>query len=554
MKNILLAIATFGLLFNQVLVANAASLNTHPTGPGLSCGKPNQVTVRSNPLACINHYEISGYCTQGREGPGGNPYTQIEAGRAIYTVTSDWNGYSQEFTQHFSLSGSYFKNGDKDTGTVVSHCSDDPMLNKVSCKTDPIVWALSGKSNYHNPGLRGLFPLTDIGKSSAQLRKMLMANSSGPQITAPKEYQKLKNHRVLIVLKAALPCGMGSSAKTATLMIQKEYNVQSAAKGWVYEKWASSPSRKVKITNNGGILKLSDLSSGRWRVRAQVASPIKGTVGDWREFTILGPTGISTFHNGAGAVSGKAPSKHFSGQQFGQQSNQQSSQNTKIRLGTKIGHGTAAQARLPAVQQHAVSHNKVRLGGRLNSKLALEHQAPAMHTMSGHLNSNGAPKRSARAGSATAHRTPIVVPLLKLQTTNERVDPACANLAKFITLSETVTNEGGPLAAGRAHLVVKEAGGAYIHSQSVPVPALAHGASKTVILRAGTQGAYRGKIPGRHVLSVDMLVNGRTTTTSKLTQSFRPGMCRVQHVGLPRHTDMKMRIKLNPQPEPPSRR
>lgn len=526
MKNTLLAIATFGLLSGQVLIANAdTSLPTYETGPGLSCGKPNQVTVSSNPLACTNHYEISGFCSQGAEGPGGNPHAVIAAGRAIYTVTSDWNGYTQEFTQHFSLSGGY-GDSDKNKGTAVSHCSDDPMLNKETCKTDPIEWTLVGKTTHHDPGTSGIFPLTNIGISGAELRKQLMAHSTGPQITAPRQHEKLKHHRVLIVLKAALPCGMGSGAKTATLMIQKARDVQSRTKGSLHETWVSSPLRKVKITNNGGILKLSNLAGGAWRVRAQVTSPFKGTVGAWREFTILGPTGIASFHGAAGAVSGKAPSKHFSGQPFGQQSNQQNS--------------------------HAVSHENVRLGGKLNSKLALEQQAPAMQTMSGHLNPNTAPKRYARAGSPAGHRTPIVAPLLKLKTTNESVDPACGDLAKFITLSETVTNGGPALAAGHAHLFVKEAGGAHIRSRSVPVPALAHGASATVILSAGTQGAYRRKIPGRHVLSVNMLVNGKTTTT-RLTRSFRPGFCQVRHAGSPSHTGVRMRIKLNPQPEPPSK-
>jgi len=294
----------------------------------------------------------------------------------------------------------------------------------------------------------------------------------------------------------------------------------------------------------------------QFRARAQRISPeAYGPWSPWRSF-IVENTGFNT----CTAVKSKgAPNMKVGGmqlssqskQQSGQSSQQHNSQQSKIRFGAKVMNRTTPKTGLPAVQQHAMSHNKIRFGGKLNNKTALNQQAPAMQTMSGHLNSSGAPKRYAGAGSAKARKTLVELPHLKILNNSESVDASCANLAKFITLRETVINEGGPLAAGHAKLYIKEYGGAHIVSQPVPVPVLAHGASTTLTLMAGTQGSYRGKIPGRHVLPLNIVVNGKTTTT-KVIRVYKPGLCQVQHSGVPQRSDLRNAIKLNPQPEPPS--
>jgi hypothetical protein len=194
-----------------------------------------------------------------------------------------------------------------------------------------------------------------------------------------------------------------------------------------------------------------------------------------------------------------------------QQGQQQSSQNSKQRLGG------------------------VRLGAAITHVPALHQQGPAMHTMSGSLH----PSRGRAA------------PRLEVLHHSASVDPSCADLAGFITISETVMNDGGPLPAGRAKLYVgTERRGAHLGGRAVPVPALAHGARATLVLKAGTSEAYRGRIPGRHVIPVVLDVNGRTTTTD-IAETLGRGLCRLRQRE-PHPASAKFSVKLNPQPEPPS--
>jgi hypothetical protein len=118
-------------------------------------------------------------------------------------------------------------------------------------------------------------------------------------------------------------------------------------------------------------------------------------------------------------------------------------------------------------------------------------------------------------------------------------------------------NDGGPLAAGHAKLFVKETGGAHISSSTVSVPAMAHGASKVLTLKAGTAPAYRGKVPGQHRLTVSLSLGGKTTT-SMLMARLPSGLCQPQHRRMQASPGIHLRTKtddirkLNPQPEPPS--
>ena len=201
-------------------------------------------------------------------------------------------------------------------------------------------------------------------------------------------------------------------------------------------------------------------------------------------------------------------------------------------------------------QQRALRPSNVRIGSAVPHTLALHQPAPAMHTMSGSLNSSNAPRRYARTGLRSAGISSLTAPQLRVVSHTGTVEPSCANLGGFITIRETVINDGGPLAAGRAKLYVKETGGAHIGSRAVAVPALAHGATATFALRAGTQESYRGKVPGRHTLPVVLVVNGKATTTD-VVEALRPGMCQVRQRA-PHPSSARIGVKLNPQPEPPS--
>jgi hypothetical protein len=72
----------------------------------------------------------------------------------------------------------------------------------------------------------------------------------------------------------------------------------------------------------------------------------------------------------------------------------------------------------------------------------------------------------------------------------------------------------------------------------------------TLTIRAGTRESYRGKVPGRHVLPVFVVVNGKTVRTN-VVEGLRPNMCQVHRRAA--HPLRRMpSVKLNPQPEPPS--
>lgn len=263
-----------------------------------------------------------------------------------------------------------------------------------------------------------------------------------------------------------------------------------------------------------------------FRVRVQRVSPeAYGPWSPWRSFVVE-----NTAFNKCTAVSTKGkPAMGGIGIHVSGQTQQQSGQHT---------------------QQRALRPSAVRIGSAVKHTLALHQPAPPMHTMSGSLNS---PKAPAHRGG-TPLRGPRIslrsAPHLRVLNHVATADPSCANLARFITIHETVTNDGGPLAAGRAKLYVKETGGAHISSRAVPVPALAHGAIATLTLRAGTRERYRAKVPGQHTLPVFVVVNGKTMRTN-VVEGLRPNLCQV-HRRAAHPLRSTPGVKLNPQPEPPS--
>lgn len=494
MKATITALAVFGLYIGHAGVARADVDNNYGTGPGLSCSQPNHFSARSDPLACANHYEISGYCTQGAEGANGNPNAVVEAGRAVYTVTAVWYGYSRKFVQHFSLSGGY-RASHPHKGKVVSRCSSDPMITDASCEAGPIDW---GGGYAENPkGLRGIFPITATGINPAALRKQLLANSTGAQIRSPKEYQKLKTHNVVVVLNAALPCGMNLSAKTATLTIQKLKRTPGSNGSWSTETWVDAGTRKVKIANNSGIVKLTHLTTGKWRVNAQVDSPKVGQPSLWRSFFVLGRKGAS----GLDRIPGKASATTHANAQIGQQSQQQN--------------------------QRASQTTKKRSGENFANNPTLHQPTPGMHTLNGHSKQSPPPKRAVGARTRKARKA-VAAPQLKLLQKRETTDRSCSNLDRFITIRQTLYNAGGPLAAGQARLSVQERGGAHIQSRPINVPALAHGAKVVLTLKAGTKPAYRANVPGLHRLPITLTMRGKSARTL-LTVRLPSGLCRPSH-------------------------
>ncbi len=178
MKTILTVLAAFAMFLGHAVVTEAVSIDTRAKGPGLSCAPPNWFSARSDPLSRTNHYEFSGYCTQGAEGSGGNPITTVAAGRTVYTETSDWICDSQEAVERFSISTG------KSRAKVVSYCPADPWINAVSCKSGAIQWIKQRDQGWtanhlDTSGLGGVFPLTSNHINRAALRKQLRRRNPG---------------------------------------------------------------------------------------------------------------------------------------------------------------------------------------------------------------------------------------------------------------------------------------------------------------------------------------------------------------------------------------
>ena len=293
MRHAVLLGITLVLILCITSTSHASSVDGPFTGPGLSCAAPNWSSASSDPLACTNTYKFSGYCIQGREGPGGNPNAEIEAGRAMYTVTDVWDGKARTATETISVSGLYdpeHKNPGAGSGVVISHCPDDPWMHSVSCTSDPIQWKGSLSDWVGGPGTRKIFPLTTTSTNRTKLRNMLFASAKAPLITSPKENQHVTGTpNVTIALEAGLPCGTGQTAQWVALDVQ-EWVTTPGSGGWDYSQWKERWTKKVDLHQNRGTIQLA-LEPGQWRVKAIMGmpeTPVRIPSGDFRTFYVDG--------------------------------------------------------------------------------------------------------------------------------------------------------------------------------------------------------------------------------------------------------------------------
>lgn len=276
MKKGIAVFAAFGILFGYAAVVRPCSLNTRSTYPTTYCRPPMSVKASSNPVACTNTYVMTGNCVQNRKDLAKNY-------QPTYKVIAVWNGRTQQATETLEFNGILYREYETAKAVVVSKCSNDPWMNDVQCTSGHLTWLTSPE----DVKIKQHFPLTPGHINRVAVRQQLFANSKGPQIVTPKEYQKFVNPKdVLVVIKAGLPCGTGRSAQSAMLEIQKEKDLPTKAKGWVTVSWVNAGTRKVSIRNNGGIVKLANLTPGTWRVKARVISPDLGPSGDWRQFQV----------------------------------------------------------------------------------------------------------------------------------------------------------------------------------------------------------------------------------------------------------------------------
>lgn len=286
MKIAFAALVACVMFLGQTGVGNSCSIDTRSTYPTAHCQPPTYVKATSNPLACTNTYVMAGTCVQNRKDLAKNY-------QPTYRVTAVWNGYTQQATETLEFHDVLYREYETVKGQVVSKCSNDPWMNDVKCASGPLKWIGSGAP----VKIHGSFPLTPGHINRAAVRKQLLSNSVGPVIAAPREYQKFVNPKgVLVVVKAALPCGIGANATSAVLMIQKEKDVATAAKGWKNVTWVDWGTRKFQVRNNGGLVRLTGLTPGTWRVKAEVISPNVGPSGDWRYFQVNLHINPGNFH------------------------------------------------------------------------------------------------------------------------------------------------------------------------------------------------------------------------------------------------------------------
>ncbi len=125
----------------------------------------------------------------------------------------------------------------------------------------------------------------------------------------------------------------------------------------------------------------------------------------------------------------------------------------------------------------------------------------------------GLPGHRGMVSTGRRARLQLPPPRLRVIRESSKTDYKCANLKKLLTVSETIYNDGGPLAAHRATAYVKEFGGAELFSAGIPIPPMAHGQQVAVKIPVSVMKSRVGKLPGTHMLSVYLMVNGKRTVS-----------------------------------------
>ena len=133
------------------------------------------------------------------------------------------------------------------------------------------------------------------------------------------------------------------------------------------------------------------------------------------------------------------------------------------------------------------------------------------------------------AGPAWAASPPNVI----FPEQSSKISAECTDFRNLVTVTQTVENLGGPLAAKQDKIYVTEAvqpkgGGAHLHSKPVFIPAMASGAKIRMKIPVGTTESYRGKLlPGHlHMLNVYLAANGKKAALGNVFLiEFPKGYC-----------------------------
>ncbi len=108
-----------------------------------------------------------------------------------------------------------------------------------------------------------------------------------------------------------------------------------------------------------------------------------------------------------------------------------------------------------------------------------------------------------------------------------RVDRACKDEKRLVTLDVTVKNSGGPLGGRKWSVYAFEFGGTGLSSSGVWVPPLAPGAQAPVTIPVGVMKNRTGQLPGSHSLrtvSLNTLTGKKNITPIAIT--LPKGICR----------------------------
>lgn len=124
-------------------------------------------------------------------------------------------------------------------------------------------------------------------------------------------------------------------------------------------------------------------------------------------------------------------------------------------------------------------------------------------------------------------------PKLAISAAQAHIQQNCQSPQPALIVHVKITNTGGPLAAGKGHVFVKETGGTNLSSGGVAIPAIPANDYRGVAIPAITLGPYSA-LAGNHQLAVHMntvISDGgkesfdKPATPYLLTASFPAGHC-----------------------------
>lgn len=166
---------------------------------------------------------------------------------------------------------------------------------------------------------------------------------------------------------------------------------------------------------------------------------------------------------------------------------------------------------------------------------------------------------------ALRHPAGLPEPKLTVAGASVHVQSNCSPPKPALIAKVTIKNSGGPLAAGKGTVYIKEIGGSTnLSSAGIHLPAFHTGASQIVNIPVITLLPY-AKLPGTHALGVYLnpdLKDGQRSFIKpagvyRVTTRFPAGHCQARHAA-PRVTTKRILTPedtrgLRPQPEPPGR-